>query len=180
MTLPFFTIGHSNRSMAEFVEQPRLGEIAEVVDVRTFPRSRSNPKYNDPLPGHLADFQIAYAHIAELGGRRGKSKTVHPEVNGFWENQSFRNYADYAMSEAFRQGLERVLTLGHSKRCAMMCSEAVWWRCHRRIIADHLLGRGEEVFHLLGEDRIEAAELTEAAQITAAGCVVYPRSTYGG
>lgn len=181
MTLPFFTIGHSTRSIAEFVELLRLGEVAEVVDIRTFPRSRSNPAYNeDVLPGHLASFQIGYAHIAELGGRRGKSKTVSPDVNGFWENQSFQNYADYAMSEPFQRGLERLIGLGRARRCAMMCSEAVWWRCHRRIVADHLLARGEAVFHLMGRDRIEPAKLTEGAQVTAGGGVSYPRRAQGG
>ena len=177
MTLPFFTIGHSTRSMAEFVDLLRLGEVAEVIDIRTFPRSRSNPNCTaDVLPGHLAAFQIAYDHIAGLGGRRGKSKAVAPEVNSLWENQSFHNYADYAMSDAFRQGLERLIALGRSRRCAMMCSEAVWWRCHRRIVADYLLARGEEVFHLMGRDRIEPAQLTEGAQVTADGGVIYPRS----
>jgi len=178
MTLPFFTIGHSNRSMEEFVDLLREGEVAEVIDIRTFPRSRSNPAYNeDVLHAHLAPFQIAYERIAELGGRRSKSKTTPPELNGFWDNQSFHNYADYALSEPFRHGLERLIELGRSRRCAMMCSEAVWWRCHRRIVADHLLARGEVVLHLMGRGRIEPAKLTQGARVTDNGIVVYPEST---
>lgn len=177
MTLPFFTIGHSNRSLDEFVDLLRLGEVAQVIDIRTVPRSRSNPIYNeDILPAHLARFQIAYDRIAELGGRRGKSKTVPAEVNGFWENQSFHNYADYAMSDAFGQGLDRLVALGHARRCAVMCAEAVWWRCHRRIVADYLIERGETVFHLMGHDRIEPAKLTGGAKATADGILVYPGS----
>jgi uncharacterized protein (DUF488 family) len=175
MSLPFFTIGHSSRSLEAFVELLRLGEVGEVVDIRHMPRSRSNPGYNaDVLPGRLAPFQIGYQHVAALGGLRGRSKDVPPEVNGLWENRSFHNYADYALSDEFRRGLERLIALGCARRCAIMCAEAVWWRCHRRIVADHLLARGEEVFHLMGDNRIEPARLTEGAQVTADGGVVYP------
>lgn len=90
MTFPFFTIGHSNRSMEEFVDLLRAGKVAEVVDIRTVPWSRSNPSFNkDVLPDRLTNFQVAYDHIAELGGLRGKSKTVPPEVNGFWKTRVF-------------------------------------------------------------------------------------------
>lgn len=176
MNLPFHTIGHSTRTLEEFVELLRVAGVVLVVDIRTVPRSRTNPQYNgDTLPESLAVFQIAYEPIAELGGVRGKAKTVSPDVNGFWDNQSFHNYADYALSDSFRCGLERLIDLGRSRRCAMMCSEAVWWRCHRRIVADHLIARGESVFHLMGHDRIEAAHLTEGAQILPSRMVVYPR-----
>lgn len=180
MTLPFFTIGHSNRSLDEFVKLLRLGEVAQVIDIRTIPRSRSNPGYNeDVLPASLARFQIGYDRIGELGGLRRKSKTVPPEVNGLWQNQSFHNYADYAMSDAFRHGLDRLIALGHARRCAVMCAEAVWWRCHRRIVADYLLERGETVFHLMGNDRVEPAELTRGATVTVDGAVIYPADRAG-
>jgi uncharacterized protein (DUF488 family) len=178
MTAPFFTIGHSTRSIAGFVDLLRLGDVAEVIDIRTVPRSRTNPDYNtDVLPDHLARFQITYERVAELGGLRGRSKSVPAEVNGLWKNQSFHNYADYAMSDDFRRGLQRLIALGRARRCVMMCSEAVWWRCHRRIVADHLLARGEAVFHLMGKARIEPARLTEGARVTAEGDVVYPAAT---
>jgi uncharacterized protein (DUF488 family) len=138
MTHPFFTIGHSTRPIAEFVELLRESEIQLVVDVRTVPRSRTNPQFNrDVLPITLAEFGIDYEHIAQLGGLRAKSATVPPSVNAFWQNYSFHNYADYAMSDEFESGLMRLRELGHAKQTAIMCAEAVWWRCHRRIIADY-------------------------------------------
>ena len=159
-----FTIGHSTRTIPEFVELLRLGAVDMVADIRTVPRSRTNPHYNlDALPNALAEWQIGHAYIAELGGLRGKSKKVAPEVNGFWTNQSFHNYADYALSEPFHLGLAKLLDLSRDKSCAIMCSEAVWWRCHRRIVADYLLVAGMPVFHLMSPARTEPAKLTEAA-----------------
>ena len=171
---PFYTIGHSTKSIAEFVELLRAGQVDLVVDIRSVPRSRTNPSYNlDALPEALAGYQVAHTRIAELGGLRGRSKTVPPEVNGFWVNQSFHNYADHALSEAFRKGLEALIELGAERRVAMMCSEAVWWRCHRRIVADHLIHRGLAVAHLMGRDRVEPATMTKAATPSGEG-LVYP------
>ena len=175
MNLPFYTIGHSTRSLEEFVELLRVAGVTLVVDVRTVPKSRTNPQYNkETLPVSLAAFQLGYEHVAELGGLRGKASTVPPEVNGFWKNQSFHNYCDYALSDAFHSGLDRLIALGREQPCAVMCSEAVWWRCHRRIVADHLIAHGESVFHLMGHDRIEAARLSDGARIQPSGTVVYP------
>lgn len=175
MALPFFTVGHSTRTIEEFVELLRAYAVACVVDIRTVPRSRTNPQYNkELLPHSLRSFQIGYEQIAELGGLRGKSKQAAPDLNGFWDNRSFHNYADYALTESFGAGLDRLTTLGRQQRCAMMCSEAVWWRCHRRIVADHLLVRGEEVFHLMGKDGIEPAILTKGALVLESGMLTYP------
>ena len=158
---PFHTIGHSTRTIEEFVAMLRGAEVTMVVDVRTVPRSRTNPHYNrDALPNSLAAFGIGYEHIAALGGLRGKKRDVPPDVNGFWENESFHNYADYAMGEDFRAGLARLRELGAKQRCAIMCAEAVWWRCHRRIISDYLLAEGETVVHLMGPGHIAPARLT--------------------
>ncbi len=174
MNLPFFTIGHSTRSIEAFVDLLRAGEVAMVVDIRTVPRSRTNPQYNfDALPYALAAYQIGHTRIEELGGLRGRSKDVPPEVNGWWENQSFHNYADYALSDVFGRGLDELIALGRERRLAMMCSEAVWWRCHRRIVADYLLARGESVFHLMGDDTVTPAKITDAAR-PADGGLVYP------
>jgi len=171
---PIHTIGHSTRTMPEFVDLLHLGAVDMVVDIRTVPRSRTNPQYNlDTLPDALAERQIGHVYLAELGGLRGKSKTVAPEVNGFWTNQSFHNYADYALSEAFHAGLAKLLDLNRDRRCAIMCSEAVWWRCHRRIVADYLLNGGTPVFHLMAPARIEPARLTEAA-VPEGDRLVYP------
>ena len=172
--LPICTIGHSTATIAEFVELLRVGHVTMVVDVRTIPRSRHNPQYNlDALPGELAEFQIGHEYIRELGGLRGKSQDVAPEVNGLWRNQSFHNSADYALGESFRDGLQRLLDLASRKRCAVMCAEAVWWRCHRRIIADYLLARGIADAHLMWPDRTEPASLTPGA-VVRGQAITYP------
>jgi uncharacterized protein (DUF488 family) len=137
--------------------------------------SRANPQFNkDMLPCALAPFQISYEHIAALGGFRGKAPGLPPDVNGFWENRSFRNYADYALSEPFQEGLARLIGEGRQRRCAIMCSEAVWWRCHRRLIADNLIARSHDVFHIMSDSRIEAAKLTSGAVVRPDRTVVYP------
>ena len=175
MPHPFFTIGHSTRSVPEFVELLRSAQVRLVVDVRTVPRSRTNPQFNrDVLPESLTAYQIAYEHIAELGGLRGRQRLAEPSPNGFWENRSFRNYADYALSESFAAGLVRLRELGAERRTAIMCAEAVWWRCHRRIIADYLLAAGEAVFHILGPGKTEEARMTPAARPALGRGLVYP------
>jgi uncharacterized protein (DUF488 family) len=175
MAQPFYTIGHSNRSFDEFVELLRGAEVTCVADVRTVPRSRANPQYNhDVLPEALATFEIGYEHVASLGGLRGRTRNMPPDVNAFWQNESFHNYADYAMSEGFHRGLTRVQELGQTQRCAMMCAEAVWWRCHRRIIADYLIAAGETVFHIVGRGHMERAGQTSAARAGPQGSLVYP------
>lgn len=172
---PFHTIGHSTRSIGEFVDLLRPADVELIVDVRTVPRSRANPQYNrDVLPEALSEFDIEYRHLAALGGLRGRKTDVPPSVNAFWQNQSFHNYADYAMSDAFQAGLAELRDLGRAKSCAIMCAEAVWWRCHRRIIVDYLLSSGERVFHILGPGYIEPAAMTSAAKPDAAGTLTYP------
>jgi uncharacterized protein (DUF488 family) len=176
MARPFYTIGHSTRSTEEFVELLRPCEVRLVVDIRTVPRSRTNPQYNrDSLPDALAPFQIGYEHIAALGGLRGHKRDAPAAVNVFWQNDSFHNYADYALSEHFREGLSHLRELGHATTCAMMCAESVWWRCHRRIVADYLIAAGETVFHILGRDRVDPARMTDGAR-PGPGGVTYPGS----
>ena len=176
MTLPFFTIGHSNRSLDAFVALLRAAEVGLVADIRTVPKSRANPQFNrDSLPESLAGFGIAYEHIAALGGLRGRTPTP-AGVNGLWENRSFHNYADYALTAPFAAGLAHLVAAGRERRCAIMCSEAVWWRCHRRIVADWLFAGGESVFHIMGEGRIDPARLTPGAVVRADGTVVYPEA----
>src|SRR5690606_32333152 len=124
-------------------------DIDIVVDISSIPRSRINPQYNlDTFPKMLAQYGIRHSQILELGGLRKKSKTVSNETNAFWTNQSFHNYADFALSEEFEVVLCQLIEPGKIQRCAIMCSEAVWWRCHRRIISDYLLIRNAQVFHL--------------------------------
>ena len=171
---PVFTIGHSTRTIAEFVELLRVGGVEQVVDIRTVPRSRTNPQYNlDRLPGELAPYQIGHRYLAALGGLRGKTAGVAPEVNALWRNRSFHNYADYALTAPFRDGLSELRDLAATRACAIMCAEAVWWRCHRRIVADYLLADGRAVRHLMGPGRAEPAKLTPGA-VVADGAVTYP------
>jgi uncharacterized protein (DUF488 family) len=173
----FFTIGHSTRSVGEFVDLLKLQGVKLIVDVRTIPRSRTNPQYNGAkLARALSEFEIDYEHIPELGGLRGRKRDVPADVNSFWKNQSFHNYADYAMSDEFRSGLARLRELGHGTRSAIMCAEAVWWRCHRRIIADYLIAAGETVFHIMATNHLAPASLTPAAVPTAGGTLTYPDS----
>jgi len=171
---PIYTIGHSTRSIAEFADLLRAVRVELVVDIRSMPRSRTNPQFNfDALPEALAAWQIGHMRIAELGGRRPKSKVVPPPVNAFWTNQSFHNYADYALSEEYRVGMSCLAEASRERRCAIMCSEAVWWRCHRRFVADYLLYEGRDVFHLMGAARIDVAHINAAARADGAS-LVYP------
>jgi uncharacterized protein (DUF488 family) len=175
MSHPFFTIGHSTRAINDFVGLLMKAKVQVLVDVRTVPRSRANPQYNgDALPQTLSAFQIEYAYIASLGGLRGRARDIACSVNAFWENQSFHNYADYAMTDAFRAGLAELRDLGHTRRCAVMCAEAVWWRCHRRIIADYLIAAGETVFHILSAGHIDPARATDAARPGPGKTLIYP------
>jgi uncharacterized protein (DUF488 family) len=175
MPNPFFTIGHSTRPIEEFVALIEVAEVRLVVDVRTVPRSRTNPQFNrDVLPASLGRHGVGYEHLPELGGLRGHQRDVAPETNAFWENASFHNYADYAMTEDFHSGLEKLRELGDATRSAVMCAEAVWWRCHRRIIADYLIASGDEVFHILRPGHIEPARMTPAARPGPAGTLTYP------
>jgi uncharacterized protein (DUF488 family) len=174
VTYPFYTIGHSTRSIAEFTDLLKIAGVRFVADVRTVPRSRTNPQYNrDTLPDELAAFQIGYEHIAELGGLRGRQRGERESPNSFWENLSFRNYADYALTPGFRRGIARLVELGERQSTAIMCAEAVWWRCHRRIIADYLLWSGLTVFHILSADSIQPAQMSPAARPTPEG-LIYP------
>ncbi|MER9558608.1 DUF488 domain-containing protein [Mesorhizobium sp. M0323] len=175
MPYPFHTIGHSTQSIAGFVALLRVGDIALVVDIRTVRQSRANPQFNsEMLTESLAAFGVGYEYIAELGGLRGKAHDVPPTLNAFWINQSFHNYADYALSAEFLGGLDRLVALGRQRRCAIMCSETLWWRCHRRIVADYLISRGESVFHLMGHDKVEPAKLTDGVKARDDGTLVYP------
>lgn len=174
MPSPMYTVGHSDRSIEDFIALLRSVDIEQVVDVRRLPGSRKHPQFDeDALRESLDAAGIRFDRIAELGGRRPVSKEVPFEVNAFWQNRSFHNYADHALSDEFRAGLHELVGYGRELRTTVMCSEAVWWRCHRRIIADHLLARGEEVFHLMGGGRAQPAELTSGALVDG-DRVVYP------
>jgi uncharacterized protein (DUF488 family) len=172
---PLFTVGHSTRSLDEFVRMLGNNEVKAVADVRAFPRSRTNPQFNaDTLAAFLAVHGISYRHVPALGGKRPRSRQVARGTNAFWENAGFHNYADYAMGEAFHAALGALFEASMAERVAIMCAEALWWRCHRRIIADYLLAAGREVWHIMGPEALEPARVTPAAQPGPNGSLVYP------
>jgi uncharacterized protein (DUF488 family) len=171
----FFTIGHSTRTIDEFAGLLRESGVDLVVDVRSIPRSRTNPQFNrDTLPQTLAPQHIGYEHLAALGGRRSKVRSAEPSHNAFWRVAAFHNYADYALTPPFAEGFAQLRELGRQHTCAIMCSEAVWWRCHRRIVTDRLLAAGEQVMHILGAAHVDEATLTPGAVVHDDGTVTYP------
>jgi uncharacterized protein (DUF488 family) len=142
------TIGHSTRSIAEFVALLQLHHVTMIVDIRTIPKSRTNPQFNsDALAEGLPSEGIKYIHMADLGGLRHAKVS---SLNTVWENASFRGYADYMETDPFRAGIEKLLKLSRKNNLAIMCSEAVWWRCHRSMVADELVAREIPVEHIMG------------------------------
>lgn len=175
MSEPFFMVGHSQRAVTEFVELLQESRVELVVDVRRFPGSARYPWFDqDPLSAFLSRLGVRYRHAEGLTGRRPVSKVVPFEVNAWWKNRSFHNYADHALSDDFRSALAELREWGLTHRTAVMCSEAVWWRCHRRIIADHLLAHDEDVWHILGTNHIDVAQLSLGAVIDPHLNVTYP------
>ena len=161
--MTIFTIGHSTRTFAHFVAALAAARVDCIADVRRFPRSRRHPHFNiEALAQALPEAGIAYHHFEVLGGRRsgGRGAASH---NTLWREAPFRNYADYAETSEFRDALDSLRGLAAEKNVAIMCAEAVWWRCHRRIIADYLLAGGADVVHILDKGKLEPARLTEGA-----------------
>ena len=158
-----WTIGHSTRSAEEFNHILNVHEMAVLVDVRSFPGSRRYPQFNkEQLQQSLAVAGIRYQHSPALGGRRRpnpKSKNLA------WKNASFRAYADHLETDEFRQGVKELLEVGGTERTAVMCAEALWWRCHRSLIADYLKSIGWEVLHIESEKPAELHPYTSAARI---------------
>src|SRR5665213_1597624 len=172
-----FTIGHSTRTLTEFEALLRQVAVVTLVDVRSIPRSRMTPQFNkDTLPAALAAVGIAYQHMPALGGRRHHRKSAPPSLNTYWRVAAFRDYADYAETEGFRTGLDAVRELARDQRCAIMCAEAVWWRCHRRIITDYLLAGGTRVEHIMSLGQVSPATITPGARVLADGKILYPAS----
>lgn len=158
-----WTVGHSTRSGEEFGRILAAHGIQVLVDVRMFPGSRRCPQFNKPaLSESLAELGIEYKHEPRLGGRRTPRADSH---NTAWRNASFRAYADHMETEDFRDGIKELLQLSADKRVAVMCAEAVWWRCHRSLIADYLKAAGHTVMHIIGETKTEEHPFTSAARI---------------
>jgi uncharacterized protein (DUF488 family) len=157
-----WTIGHSTRSLEEFIRLLKGFSIKMVVDIRTFPGSRKYPHFNKEFLMHaLNDVDIAYVHMVELGGRR---KPNPDSTNTVWRNASFRGYADYMQTAAFEQAIVELEKLASTNRLAYMCSEAVWWRCHRSLVSDYLKVRGWTVKHIMDIDKVTEHPYTSPAQ----------------
>ena len=178
-----WTIGHSTRTLDEFISLLKANEINLLADVRAWPSSKRYPHFNKDALAELLNAQrIRYEHFPELGGKR---KSKPDSRNTAWRNASFRGYADYMETEQFQKGIERLLDIAgqgaatrpaaeakHDEReavtpraIAIMCAEAVWWRCHRSLIADYLKARGVEVLHILGANKVDPHPYTPAARI---------------
>ncbi len=158
-----FTIGHSTRSAEEFKHILSVHEIAVLVDVRSFPGSRRYPQFNkEQLRESLTAAGIVYQHSPALGGRRRPNAN---SKNMAWKNASFRAYADHLDSAEFKQGIKEVLEVARNNRTAVMCAEALWWRCHRSLIADYLKSQGWQVFHIESEKEPGLHPYTSAARI---------------
>jgi uncharacterized protein (DUF488 family) len=166
-----WSIGHSTHAFDAFVELLRANGIERVADIRTVPKSRRHPHFHtDSLARELPAHGIAYEHLAALGGWR---HAASDSPNGGWRNASFRGYADYAMTPEFAAGLGALRALAAQAPTAMMCSEALWWRCHRRLVADRLVLGGDEVCHIGSDGRAAHHELSSFAAVVD-GRLIYP------
>ncbi len=159
-----WTIGHSTRTIDEFVSLLKVNEIKLLGDVRAWPGSTRYPHFNkDALSESLSAHEIRYEHFPELGGKR---RSRPDSRNTAWRNASFRGYADHMETEEFKKGIERLLHVAENAGpTVIMCAEAVWWRCHRSLVADYLKARGVEVLHVLGANKVDPHPYTPAARI---------------
>jgi uncharacterized protein (DUF488 family) len=168
-----FTVGHSTHPLEEFVGLLRRHSVALLVDVRQYPRSRRVPQFNsEALELSLPERGIDYLHMRELGGRR---RPVPGSVNDGWENEQFRGYADHMATPEFGAALSRLETLARERASSIMCAEAPWFRCHRRLVSDALLVRGWRVLHIGSDGRLSEHELTPFA-VASGGRLTYPAS----
>lgn len=171
--LVIYTVGHSTRELPAFLELLVGHGIKQLVDVRTIPRSRKNPQYNaETLPQALREAHIRYTHLAALGGLR---RAARDSINTGWRNASFRGFADYMCGAEFETGLERLIKLASARPTAIMCAEAVPWRCHRSLIADALVVRGIRAGHILSASQVREHKLTSFAEVKR-GRISYPES----
>jgi uncharacterized protein (DUF488 family) len=158
-----WTIGHSTRELGDFIALLHANDIGAIADVRLLPGSRRYPQFNaDALSESLGRAGIRYEHFRELGGRRKPRPHSH---NTAWRNEAFRGYADYMATAEFQRGIARLLGLAAETRTAIMCAEAVWWRCHRALISDYLKVRDVDVLHIISATRTEPHPFTSAAHV---------------
>jgi uncharacterized protein (DUF488 family) len=174
MTTTIHTIGHSTHPIAEFVEILRAHGVTQLVDIRTVPKSRHNPQFGqDQLTVSLPEEGIGYRRLEALGGLR---RTTKDSINGEWKNASFRGYADYMQTDAFATGLTELLALADDKPTAIMCAEAVPWRCHRSLVGDALVVRGVEVLDIMTVTSAKPHTLTSFARVEGTR-VTYPSTS---
>lgn len=158
-----YTIGHSTRTQEEFVAILISFKIELLADIRSYPGSKRYPHFNkENLQRILPEHKIIYQHFAELGGRR---KTLKDSKNTAWRNDAFRGYADYMETEDFKQGISKLEDFASQYKTAYMCSEAVWWRCHRSLVSDYLKWKGWQVMHIMAENKSEEHLYTSPAKI---------------
>ena len=170
-SLPVFTIGHSTRSLEEFVNILEKCNVRKIVDIRTVPRSRHNPQFNrETLPANLAISGIGYVHVPGLGGLR---HTRVDSLNRGWRNASFRGFADYMQTQEFEDNLTTLIQLSEEEQIAIMCAESLPWRCHRSLIADALLVRGIEVKHIMNAAKSREHTLTPWIKVVGTD-ITYP------
>ncbi|MEX2270562.1 MAG: DUF488 domain-containing protein [Vicinamibacterales bacterium] len=171
MSAGIWTIGHSTRSRDDFLALLRVHEVEAIADVRRFPASRRHPHFNrDEMAQWLGEAGVAYRHFEDLGGRR---KPDPESANTALRHPAFRGYADYMATAPFQGALTLLIKWAHAQRIAVMCAEAVWWQCHRSLIADALTARGVDVRHILDAAKTRTHKINELARIEA-GQVCYP------
>jgi uncharacterized protein (DUF488 family) len=176
MTAPItlYTIGHSTRSLEEFVDLILLHEISNLVDVRSMPGSTKFPHFNkEGLETELPKREIAYTWLEKLGGRRRGKKGVQSPNLGL-ESPAFRSFADYMAEDTFKEGILELLNIAGGPKTAYFCAEAVYWRCHRRLISDYVVLHGQEVLHIINYKEPLLHKLTPGATLTSSGDVIYP------
>ena len=158
-----YTIGHSTRTLEEFISILKSFNIELLADIRSYPGSKRYPHFNkENLQKFLPEYQIMYQHIIELGGRR---KTLKDSKNTAWKNDSFRGYADYMDTTDFKEGVSKLEDIAAKYKSAYICSEDVWWRCHRSMVSDYLKWKGWKVLHIMAENRSEEHPFTAPAKI---------------
>jgi uncharacterized protein (DUF488 family) len=169
-----FTIGHSTRSIEDFIAALQAAGVDAIADIRRFPYSRRYPHFNgESLASSLAAVGIGYRHFPALGGRRGKRGDGALSPHTLWREPAFRHYADYAETPEFRTAFDALLAMAKTGTPAIMCAEALWWQCHRRIVTDYLLAAGIPVEHIFDAKKREPATLTPGAVARGDGTVLY-------
>jgi len=174
MATELFTIGHSNHPLDKFLDLLNEHEIAALADIRRSPSSRKSPQFNqEELAKTLQRASIEYHWLESLGGRRPKQKSISPSLNSGLRNESFHNYADYMQTESFQHGINQLLAIAEQKRTVYMCSESLFWQCHRRLVSDFLAAHGHAVCHIFPSGEVKPHQMAPEARIQGEN-VIYP------